>query len=158
MKNDISIRQGPEFNFIIPEHQVAFEWKVIDCYEKSLKEKNLWEYKLPHIEKDLFDYVQLADPIHFVAARLSRDEDDDQFYERHLKQLSYEAEFKFAVDYFKAFDELPRDKDSDELFYYDIVAVLNFHHMSFVDLGHVNEWGFWKNGNFYKNLPMRQVW
>lgn len=162
MGNSISIRQGPELDFVIPEHRMAFEHKVITCYEKSLKEKDLRGFNVPHVEFDLFDYIQLSDPIHYVAARLNYNDPEDSFHEQHLKHLSYDAEFKFAVDQMKLFEDdvnHHRRGEADDLFYDDIVSVLNFHKMCFVDLGRVNEWGHWQQGNFYKNLPWgRQVW
>lgn len=163
MAREISIRKGPEFEFIIPEHRQAFEQKVIICYEKALSEKNLSRYKVPHVDVDLFDYIQLADPIHYVAARLSDKDENEHFYDDHLKHLSYEEQFRMAVDFMKEFED---DKDFrprleyDELFYQDIAAVLNFHHMSFVDVGKISDFGsYWIPGEFYKNLPWgKQVW
>lgn len=163
MAKEISIRSGPELSFIIPEHRLEFENKVISAYEKVLNIKDLEQYHLPHVEVDLFNYLELSDPIHFVAARLSHENHDEQFYDNHLKHLSYDEQFRISIDYMKEFEDNkdPRHRAFyDELFYEDIASILNFHHMAFVDLGYWD--GLvknWHQGDFYKNLPyLRQVW
>lgn len=163
MSKEISVRKGPEYSFIIPEHRYEFENKVISAYEKALKTEKLEVLHLPHIVTNLFDYIALADPVHYVAARLSHEQRDEQFYDHHLKHLSYDEQFRLAVDYMKAFedDRDPRERGFyDDLFYEDIAAVLNFNHIAFVDIGQWNEgFSFWQQGDFYKNLPwMGQVW
>lgn len=163
MSKEISVRKGPGFGFIIPEHRIEFEQKVIDSYEKTIKQKELSIYHVPHVDVDLFNYLELADPIHYVAARLSHSQNDEQFYDHHLKHLSYDAQFKVAVDYMKSFQD---DVDHrvrtfyDELFYFDIVEVLKFHHMTFVDVWETSDFGnHFVTGDFYKNLPwMGRVW
>lgn len=163
MSRELISRKGPEFNFVIPEHRRDFEGKVIATYEKVLTTKGIEPYHLPHVVTNLFNYIALADPIHYVAARLSYEQHDESFHDNHLKHLSYDEQFQVAIDYMKSFedDRDPRERDFyDDLFYEDITAVLNFHHMSFMDIGHLDETlKHWKRGDFYKNLPwLRQVW
>lgn len=163
MRNQVSVRKGPELSFIIPEHQSDFEKKVIDVYEKALNQKDLREFHVPHVDIDLFNYLELSDPIHYVAARMMYESRDEHFYENNLSHMSYDAQFQFAIDQMQTFqddiDHRPRML-YDELFYHDITAVLNFNKICFVDLGKMSDIGsFWIQGDFYKNLPWsRQVW
>lgn len=161
--SEIIVRKGPDMNFIIPEHRLAFEQKVIDCYEKSLGILGKHhQYKLPHVDLDMFDYLMFSQSIHYISGMMNYKQPDEHFYDHYLKDLSFQEQVDFAQEQWKTltYEGSQIRMVSDEMFYHDIVAVLNFYNIAFVDLGTANEWGHWVSGHFYKNLPfgLRQVW
>jgi hypothetical protein len=154
--NDISIRQGPTLNFIAPMFQKNFENRVIDLYQRVNRKDNM-KMLLPHITDNLFDYIKLEQPVQFVGSRICYENEDDDYFQLHYGHLSESELYRFVKI---GMEEQIRSKDLmyDDLLYEDIKIVLDFYRMSYVDIGFINEVRFFEHGDFYRNLPIRQVW
>lgn len=148
--NQLSIRQGPELQFILEEHHQVFENKVLDCYFKCIPKR----HPLPHIQNDMFEHILLYKPEQFVAAFLGDKNGNPEFFDIETRGMSEKQRWNFIKETMDQYN-MNIEPDYDDMLYEDIKTVLDFHRISFIDIWDPVKY---QNGFFYKNLPFVQVW
>lgn len=152
--NQLSVRNGPEFNFISEPDRQEFEQKILDIYDRCNARASY--YIIPNIYDDMFLPSLMEKPEHFAAALLGSKHDDPEYFRNVTESMSERERFLYVK---VLIDEHNMNIDPlyDDLLYEDIQAVLLFHKMSFTDIGKPRDY-HGMNGYFYRNLPITQVW
>lgn len=145
----LDIRRGPAYRFIVKEFQIPFETKVLNTYAKCIGMSN---YPLPHAYDDMFEYVLTEQPEHFVASYI-HDEGIGDFFQDTMR-LSKEEKDEYCEVIIDSLNS-PVGQEAHEKLLFDLLAVLDFHKLSFADL----DFTFGLEERFLlKNLPIKQVW
>jgi hypothetical protein len=153
--NQLSFRDGPQLDFIIKEHHLNFESRVIDVYFKSA-ERIADQNALPHIYDNLFLYILNEKPEQFVAAYLGDKNKNPQYFFEKTAGFSEREMYCFSKDVITEYN-MNIEGVYDDLLYEDMKSVLDFHRISFMDLPFPLGHAIYKDG-YYKNLPITQVW
>lgn len=153
--NQLTFRDGPQLEFILKEHRQSFESRVIDVYFKTAAKDS----ELPRIGDEIFLYTLTTNPKEFVAAYLGDKNQNPEHFFEITKGYSERDAFNFSKDILDKYNS-NIEPFYDDLLYYDIKTVLDFHHVSFIDIPESMVFSSFdkiKNG-YYKNLPITQVW
>lgn len=154
--NEISVRKGPELNYILDEYRVEFENKVVEAYSRQI-EKNQMKLELPNVIDDMFLYVLLQKPEHFVSAYLGHKHNHPDYFFEATQGMTEREKYLFVKETSDAYNQNIPPK-YDDLLLYDLISVLDFHHISHVDIGADTSMTNIPRQPFYKFIPMTQVW
>lgn len=134
--------------FIVPQFRNVFEQQVIDIYMRI-------RGKEPPSIEEIFIPLTRDKPEYFFSALLGNKHLNDRYYFELMAKASEREKYLFLHNQLNDY-ETKRSKGDytdgvyENLCYQDILTVLYFKNMSFVD-----RWGSTK---IYKNIPFGEVW
>lgn len=155
MSKQLIHREGPEFQFILPDYQSNFERSVIDSYI----EFEYIEQSAPIVEYDLFEDVLSREDEAFIASMHNIKYRDDQFFKLATSDMFEHDKQQFINEEMYKYNSFRQYEYDDELLA-DILSVMNFHRLFYMVKFAQSEYlrGSIERGTFYKNIPLTEVW
>lgn len=147
--SSLSLRTGPDLEFIIKEQRLEFEQHVIDLYFASLQTVDIF----PMIREDILMH---SDPKFLFAGALDLYTEEKGLFLKETKGMS-----EIEINYFSSSNLNHLQKQvglSEAMYEFDLDAyyVLDYHHMSFIDQHPLNQAG--KAQYVIRNLPFTVIW
>jgi hypothetical protein len=139
--------------FVVPEFQKDFDQQIFDVYMKSNSQEP------PHVLDWLLIALTHDKPEVFFSAKLGIQHLNKHYYFDLMENASERDKHNFLLDQLSLFEMKKALGDKSEgpyehMMYQDLLTVLNYYNMSFVDIVGAEKFG----GKFYKNMPSGQVW
>lgn len=133
---------------VVPDYFTSrFESQLLTSYIKRIVDEQHIESGLPVIDDDLIFNDAISQET-WAASYLDYRQHPG-YYLKMIKNKSRLEAFEMSVGLCEILEE-KRDPLFDDCMYEDVALYLNYHHISFIDLGYY--------GHEYRNLPISQVW
>jgi hypothetical protein len=145
--NEVSKIEPLHLNFVIPAFQKEFENQVVDTYMRYNGKG------LPTVLENILLHLTRDKPEYFLSALLGQKHLNERYLFDIIEKMSKRERFLFLHGELNKYEMKKASGDHSDglyenLLYQDIMTVLNYKNMSYLD-------GFLKR---YINIPVGKVW